>query len=289
MRIGLSLHRKLVFKFAAAVVGFAGLCGGLASLGILRPNTHVLKFQDVRANYQPSDRWIVDSRGRPLEALRTLQTHRSLEWVRFEEISPALIRTLIETEDRRFFEHHGFDLAALVKATWGLLPFSGARSRGGSTITMQLVKLLGVVPRNQGRYRYKARQIVEAWRYDMAWSKDEILEAYVNLASFRGEVVGLRAASLAIFGKGPRGLDEEDAAILVALLRAPNAASEAVKTRACHILRRNPERRNLKQDGQNESGFESGFEPCFESEFRAELGTPAWLERRRDLVPVLSK
>jgi penicillin-binding protein 1C len=83
----------------------------------------------------------------------------------------------------------------------------------------------------------KATQTVGALWLDHAWRKDQILEAYLNLVPFRGEIVGLSALSQTLFGKLPSGLNEREAALTAALVRAPNANYALVSARACGILR----------------------------------------------------
>ena len=81
----------------------------------------------------------------------------------------------------------------------------------------------------------KWRQMRAAWEIERTWTKPQILEAYLNLAVFRGELTGIRAASSGLFGKESAGLDEGEALLLVALLRSPNASVESVARRACRL------------------------------------------------------
>lgn len=199
-------------------------------------------FDEIRAAHRPSDVWLVDRHGEPLEALRTVQTHRSLEWIAIGEVSPAFVSKLVEAEDKRFFEHHGVDVRALLNAfRQGVM---GRGLRGASTLTMQVAKSFDEASAegrsSNGvflRTKYKLRQIVRAVKLDFTWSKNQILEAYVNRASFRGEVVGLRAASLGFLGKSPAGLGEMESAILAVMLRAPNATLDKIELRACRLLK----------------------------------------------------
>src|SRR5262249_34809574 len=113
------------------------------------------------------------------------------------------------------------------------------RPRGGSTLTMQLAGLLDpALKANANEPRTLAQkwdQIEAAREIETSWSKAQILEAYLNLASYRGDLSGVRAASYGLFGKAPSGLDAREAAILVALLRAPRAKPTVVAQRACAI------------------------------------------------------
>jgi penicillin-binding protein 1C len=156
--------------------------------------------------------------------------------VPLDRVSPALAAAVVAAEDRRFHEHGGVDWAAFLGAAWDNL--AGGRRRGASTITMQLAGLLDESLRagSGGRsLAQKWRQARAARALESRWRKDEILEAYLNLASWRGELQGVAAAARGLFDKHPAGLDREESALLAALLRAPNASPSAVARRACAI------------------------------------------------------
>lgn len=211
------------------------LLGGAAllwlALGAHRPA--VPSFGAVRAATRPSDARLMDRNGEVLQELRTDMTRRHLGWIRLAEISPALQAAVITSEDRRFYRHGGVDGTAL--ATAALRRMTGGPRRGASTISMQVAALLRADLRHNGAPRslgQKWRQMRLAWAIEARWSKAEILEAYLNLATFRGEVQGVGAAASVLFGKAPHGITEAEAAVLAALLRAPNAGPAAVARRA---------------------------------------------------------
>src|SRR6185503_13354002 len=114
---------------------------------------------------------------------------------------------------------------------------TGAR-RGGSTLTMQLAAYLDPGLEASGRRNAidKWRQMRQALAIERAWSKQQILEAWLNLTPFRGELEGVDAASRALFGKRPAGLDRVESALLASLVRAPNAAASRVAKRACALM-----------------------------------------------------
>ena len=150
-------------------------------------------FEEVRAAHTPSDLWILDREGRPLDTLRRDLSRRSLAWVASSEVSPALKELLIAGEDRRFRTHFGVDPWALLSSL-----SSGARGesmRGASTLTMQLTRLLTGKSPSRGILT-KLEQMARAVRLELTWSKEQILEAYLNLAPFRGEIQVIRAAAL---------------------------------------------------------------------------------------------
>ena len=270
MRLGQLLRNIKALR----VRGFAGAFFiGLGLLGFLLVATDVLRtrvprFEDVKTAHRPSDAWLVDRHGQPLESLRVVNSYRSLGWVTYDEISPAFTETLVKAEDRRFFSHPGFDLLALGSAVRSYV--GGSSPRGASTITMQLAKLLDKDSSGDSRALYKLRQIFRAVELEISWSKKEILEAYVNRVSYRGEVAGLRAASLGFFQKSPHALDRTESAILVALIRSPNATLEKVQARA-EVM--------VKEDARQAVRLLA----------RETLEQPLRLRRERTLVPVISK
>ncbi|MDZ7937051.1 MAG: penicillin-binding protein 1C [Rhodoferax sp.] len=194
-------------------------------------------FNEVKAAYQPSDTLILDRSGALLHRLRTDASVRRGQWVALADMSPALRTALVLSEDRRFFEHSGVDWQAVSAAAWANL--WNRKTRGASTITMQLAGLLDDdLKRGSGGRSVvqKLGQTLSAKSLERGWRKDQILEAYLNLVPFRGELVGIDAMSQTLFGKAAHGLDHREAAIATALVRAPNAGPNQVTQRACNVL-----------------------------------------------------
>jgi penicillin-binding protein 1C len=136
------------------------------------------------------------------------------------EVDSHFLDMLIAYEDRRFYAHDGIDRRALVRAAGQFLT-SGRIVSGASTLTMQVARLIdGGSTRNLAG---KLRQIAMARLLERRFSKDEILTLYLTLAPYGGNVEGIRAASLAYFGKEPTRLTTAEAALLVALPQAPEA------------------------------------------------------------------
>ncbi|MGH7318045.1 MAG: penicillin-binding protein 1C, partial [Candidatus Rokuibacteriota bacterium] len=201
------------------------------------PGPAVPTLQTTRAAYRPSDARLLDRLGELLHEVRMDESARRLAWTGLEEISPALRAAVIASEDRRFYDHGGVDGKALVAAA--LRRMIGRPSRGASTIPMQFAALVDPRLRRQEGSRtpgQKWRQMRLAWAIERRWSKAEILEAYLNLVTFRGELQGVAAASSLLFGKAPHGISEAEAAVLAGLLRAPNAQQAAVTRRAARVL-----------------------------------------------------
>lgn len=195
-----------------------------------------VSFEEARAAYLPSDAILVDRDGRLLHELRVDEKSRRLPWVSLDRVSPAVVAAVLHAEDKRFFEHGGVDWRALGDAAVDTL-IRGA-PRGASTVTMQVAAMLDPTLEAQGPRRslvQKLRQIQAAREFEERWTKRQILEAYLNLSTFRGEIVGLAAATDALFGKEPAGIDLREAALLAALLRGPNAVPAVVARRACAV------------------------------------------------------
>lgn len=216
-----------------------GALGALLLAGATTAAHALPTFAQVKAAYHSSDTRVLDRHGVLLQAVRTDVSARRGEWVPLAQVSPALRTALLLSEDRRFYEHAGVDWQAVGAAAWGNVWHT--RTRGASTVTMQLAGLLNdelAAPRS-GQGRSLSGKINQAWtalRLERSWRKDQILEAYLNLVAFRGELVGVSALSASLFHKYPSGLDADEAALTAALVRAPNARPMQVAERACAVL-----------------------------------------------------
>jgi penicillin-binding protein 1C len=213
----------LSFTFAASLIAFGYYWNA---------ERQVPGFEAVRGSYKKSDAMLVDRNGVVIHEMRIDENGRRLDWAGLKDISPALASAAILSEDRRFYNHNGVDWlgvsSAMIKS-----PFTG-RTRGASTITMQLASILDRGLQGQG-YKRTIRQKIGQIRYaaeiEKKWTKDQILEAYLNLVTFRGELQGVTAVSRGLFGKEPHGLNSKEALILASLVGA-NASLEVLAKRA---------------------------------------------------------
>ena len=210
----------------------------LAALAIA-PAAHALPtFAEVRAAHRPSDVTLLDRHGEPIQTLRVDKNVRRLAWVPLGEMSPALLQAIVLSEDRHFYEHSGVDWGAVARSAWGNV--WNTKTRGASTLTMQLAGLIddGLARPSGGRsVSQKLGQVVTAAQLEARWKKSEILEAYLNSVTYRGEIAGIDALAQTLFGKHASGLDPHEAAIAAALVRGPNATADVVAQRACGVLR----------------------------------------------------
>ena len=188
-----------------AVSAFIAAAAWIASLG-LTPLGQGLSFSTL----------VVDRDGRLLRPYTNDEGRWRLPAMR-ASVDPRFLALLFAYEDKRFPTHHGVDALALGRA-FAQFIFNGHPVSGGSTLTMQVARLLEPRERTFGA---KLRQIVRAIEIERALSKDEILALYLSLAPYGGNLEGVRAASLAYFGKEPRRLSLAESALLVALPQSP--------------------------------------------------------------------
>ncbi len=182
----------------AATLGI--VIGAGLSIG-LRPLTP----DQVRAD---TCAFALDRSGRPLGTLS-----RRCRWAVSSEIAGSASSILVAVEDKRFWRHPGVDGLALVSAL--------IERRGASTLSMQVVRALELVPRERSLSR-KLQEMVLALRLERAVSKQMVIEMYLNRVSFGRNVTGIATASSAYFGKMPLELTFAESALLVSLLPAPS-------------------------------------------------------------------
>jgi len=200
--------RKAAATSAVASLMIAGaFAGWVASLGPL-PLEQARKVSTS----------IVDRNGKLLRAYAMADGRWRLPVDARTGVDPGYLKLLLAYEDRRFYDHHGVDPLALGRAALQLAT-RGHIVSGGSTITMQLARLME--PRRERSVYAKLRQMVRAVQIERQLSKDQILDLYLALAPFGGNLEGIRAASLGYFGKEPKRLSLAESALLVALPQSP--------------------------------------------------------------------
>ena len=182
---------------------------------------------------------VLDRDGRLLRAFATPQGRWRLH-TDATEVDPQFINMLVAYEDQRFFDHGGVDFQALGRAAWQLLT-NGRIVSGASTLSMQVARL--IEPRTDRSLSTKFLQMVRAWQIERRLTKPEIIDLYLNIAPYGGNLEGVRAASLAWFGKEPKRLDTAEAALLVSLpqlpeKRRPDRYPQAAKQARERVLQR---------------------------------------------------
>lgn len=182
-----------LFPLVRRLALVASLIGAVSSADANQP---VPAFAEVKAGATPSVAVLLARDGTPLAEKRLDNRVRRLEWVGLHTLSPALKEALLTAEDKRFFEHSGVDWRAFAGSLWHNLWYD--RKRGASTLSMQLAGLLdpdlalgrGGLPRRSLGQKWD--QALAAQALEARWTKEQILEAYLNLAPFRGDLQGVQ-------------------------------------------------------------------------------------------------
>ncbi len=188
-------------------------------------------FESVKNNHPSSFQEITDRHGELIHEIRRNHNVQRRAWTKLSELPPKMLEEILIFEDHRFYSHFGFDPLAMLNSlkSWPL--------RGASTISMQTTNLLLGVPHKRS-VKNKIYQILSSLKLEVSWSKKEILETYFNLVTFKGELQGINAASLGLFGKYPRGLDLYERILLYSMIPSPNQKPEKILSRACRYLKR---------------------------------------------------
>lgn len=179
---------------------------------------------------------VYDRKGRLITQL--FQENRT--WVRLQNVSPWMVKAILAAEDDKFYEHSGIRPVAIARAMIVDL-FHGEAKQGASTVTQQLARNLFLS--NEKTVIRKAREMVLAIRLERIYTKDQLLEMYLNTIYMGHGTYGIEAASRAYFGKAPAGLDINESAMLAGLVAAPEKYSpfrheENSQTRKSYVLRR---------------------------------------------------
>ncbi len=198
--------------------------GFALAAGLIVATTAFVVLSDLDQRYPPplefaSERSVEfhDRDGRLLRAFATSDGRWRLH-VDLADVDPQFIGMLIAYEDKRFWDHHGIDPWAMLRAASQMITNRRIVS-GGSTLTMQLARL--IEPREGRSVVAKIRLMARAVQIERRLTKAEILQAYLSLAPYGGNLEGVRAASLSWFGREPKKLRLSEAALLVALPQLP--------------------------------------------------------------------
>lgn len=211
--------KKLRSKTKIAVIAAGLTLTTAAIIFFIQSYRQVPTYTEFRNSFKLSNSFLYAEDGRLLSNTRLGFDKKNLVWTPYDQINSQLIETLIQKEDKRFYNHIGFDILALGHSIFSNITDSSAR--GASTITMQLQKqLLHIKSRS---YTGKIKQIYSAFLTELKWSKENILEAYLNTVYLHGEVQGIGTASLVLFNKTPKFLTADEQAQILQLIQKPNS------------------------------------------------------------------
>lgn len=206
--IGNGVYSVLVFGIIALVLGFGYVVWVSRDL----PNPNKLIERDLAESTK-----IYDRTGEKI--LYEIHGEEKRTVVQLQDIPEYVKWATITAEDRSFYEHHGFNLLAIFKGVI-IDPLMGKRARGGSTLTQQLVK--NAILTNERKISRKIREFILSYRIENKFSKDEILQMYLNEIPYGSTAYGIEAAARRYFGISARELNLAQASLLAALPQAPS-------------------------------------------------------------------
>jgi len=187
----------------------------------------------VKAAYRSSHLVVLDRAGLVLDQVAhkngVLGPVRQLQWITLDKVPEHLARILIQSEDRRFYFHPGIDPVAHVRRL--LFRWVGGFDSSSATLTEKLLDRIEGEEQSRGYVR-----VLKALAMEMSWRKGQILEAYLNLSSYREGLQGIAAASYSVFDKSPDELSLAESALLMAMMKTPKASLQQVRGRACYLL-----------------------------------------------------
>ncbi|MCX6047411.1 MAG: transglycosylase domain-containing protein [Chloroflexi bacterium] len=221
------------------LLALGGLGGGLyAWLLADLPSVRTTETRLVHPTTQ-----ILDRKGRLLYEVVDPNAGKQLT-LRLDSLPTACIQATLATEDKRFYQHPGFDLIAIARATWQYGRAGGNVMSGASTLTQQLARNLFLS--QQERYTQslsrKLREAYLAWQLEHRYTKDELLALYLNQTYYGNFAFGIEAAAQVFFAKPAAQLSQAECALLAGLMQSPTAynplqAPETAKARQLTVLR----------------------------------------------------
>jgi penicillin-binding protein 1C len=195
----------------ACGIALASLIGDLPSIGVLDdPNTLLFKTAQI-LDRKGQLLWEIND---PSGGKRTV--------VALRDVAPDLVKATLAAEDVHFYENQGVDVPATLRSAW--IDVTNQGSTGASTITQQLVRNAVLSPDEAGQItaRRKLREIALALQVDQRYSKDQILEMYLNRVYYGNQSYGVEAAAQGYFGKSAHDLDLAESALIAGLVQSPS-------------------------------------------------------------------
>ena len=187
--------------------------------------TMLVRASTVCTNYRctftrvPKSSIFMDSEGRQIGDKYSAERRY---WINLDEVSPFLIDAVIATEDRKFYQHNGFDYRRLAGAILKDIK-TRRKAEGASTITQQYARNLYLT--HEKTWKRKINEAVYAYRMEIFYDKDTILEGYLNTVYFGHGMYGVEAASKFYFGKTAKDLTLEESAVITAIAKGPSIYS----------------------------------------------------------------
>lgn len=216
-------------------------------------SSYDLVFESDSDTFRQTDNsYVYDNHG---TCLAKLKTDKDTNYLKYSEIPKDVINAFVAVEDKRFYHHKGVDLKSTLKALYLLFENDGKIERGASTITQQLAKNIYLT--NTVSYERKIREIFCALALEEKYSKDEILEFYINNIYFGNGYYGIGSASLGYFSKPVSELSVNEIAFLCAIVNNPTHY-DPINNKENTLLRMDKILRNMVEQGYlNKAKYDS--------------------------------
>ena len=152
--------------------------------------------------------------------LSKLKGEKDVYYIKYNDIPKKAVEAIVSIEDKNFFKHKGYDIKAIIRAGWAYVKNKGTITQGGSTITQQLAR--NIFLSFEESWERKAREIFIARELEKKYSKNEIMEFYLNNIYFANGYYGIQSAALGYFGKGVNSLSLSQITFLLSIPNSPN-------------------------------------------------------------------
>ena len=268
---------------AFAILIFIGIITGSIVVSVMAlyifdslEGAPVVDLSNVEVNLNNTSYiYVTDPETQEETIVKELYSGQNREWVSYDQIPEMLVKVTIAAEDKRFLEHHGVDWLRTIRSTLGY--FGGSsRVQGGSTITQQVIKNL--TGNDEVTPERKVQEIFTALKLEKNFSKEQIMETYLNIAFFSNQCYGIQSASKLYFNKDISELNVAEAATLIAITNAPT--------------KYNPLRMNANEDYGWRTGMEENKERrdyILEEMYKLQMLTQSeyqkWLDYDVQLAP----
>ena len=268
----------ILIRMLASVLFVIFVTGALI-IGSLAAYKSSLLENDIALNINASKMaltsfvYVNDENGNPVEYQRVHNLENRV-WIDFKDIPENMKNAVVAIEDKRFYDHKGVDWIRTAGAGANLL--SGTQSYGGSTLTQQLIK--NITEDNQVSLARKAREIFRAIQLEEMYSKDEILESYLNVVNFGSGCRGVQSAANVYFGKDIQGCSLVQCATIAGITQNPTAYNpiyhpENNRERRETVLWEMLDQKRISREEYEEAMKESANMDFSEAEERAEKET----------------
>ncbi|MBO8129470.1 MAG: penicillin-binding protein 1A [Peptococcaceae bacterium] len=237
-------YRLSFLRLFIVVIAFVLLAGGAGAFGLVVVSLKDLPAFDIEKLYPPNATRIYDKNG---ELITRIGQENRVP-VDIKQVPPIVKKAVLAAEDSRFYQHHGIDFRRIAAAAWHDITSGNLTAQGASTITQQLVKNSFLSPDKS--FKRKIQEVFLAIQVERHYTKDEILEMYLNRMYFGEGAYGIQTASQTYFGKDVQDIEApEEAALLAGLLQAPSYYSPFQNPEAAL------QRRNIVLNEMLENGF----------------------------------